>query len=600
MTQNIIIFDYEVFEYDCLQGALIVSPDGHVECVQLWDLDCIRQFYYEHESDFWIGHNNKHFDNLILEAIVNHQSPKSVSRKIIEQNVKMRCHLPFKYYDLMATSYYSLKVTEASAGKNISESQVDFTVKRPLTKEEKLLTEKYNRDDLYQTLDNLNDPSVQGYLSARLNLVSMFNLNTECLTMTETQVAAQVLKAKQVPNIERLLVKPKMYDTLKLNNKELIEYYLTEGFRTKNKCKFMLCEAEHKCGSGGIHAALNKYHTDKALYFDVSGYYNLVMLNYDLLPRTMNEESKQIYRDLYYKQLEYKKTAPFKRWALKVVLLSVFGSMMNKYTDFYDPQRGLLVTITGQLFIVDLLEKLEGLVKVIQSNSDGIIVEPYEWSNKDQVIKIVEEWENRTGFVIKKEMIYNIWQRDVNCYFYQDDKGAVHCKGEAVNNYDRWQHLFESCVFNSKEPPIIAQGIVDYYLFNKLPEQVVDEHKHQLRMFQYICKPLSYDYLDYEKTFVDAHVEVEHLQHINRAFALKSDEYIGMIYKKRHVEEKNKPSKAKIANLPDSVFVYNDEILSDKAVEYLHTQIDFDYYINRIYERLKEFVKIDELKELCI
>lgn len=593
--QNIIIFDYEVFEYDCLQGALIVAPDGHVTCFQTWDLDEIRSFYYEHEHDFWVGHNNKHFDNLILEAIVNKKNPKTVARQIIEQGKRLRCNLKFKYYDLMATSYYSLKVTEASAGKNISESQVDFTVKRPLTQEEKELTEKYNRDDLYQTLDNLNDPSVQGYLSARLNLVAMFNLSTECLTMTETQVAAKVLKAKQVPGIEDMIMKPVMYDTLQLNNKELIDYYLREGFRTREKCKFMLCGAEHKCGSGGIHAALNKYHTDKALYFDVSGYYNLVMLNYDLLPRTMGPESKEIYRDLYYKQLEYKKTAPFKRWALKVVLLAVFGSMMNQYTDFYDPQKGLLVTITGQLFIVDLLEKLEGLVKVIQSNTDGIIVEPYDWADKDKIIGIVEEWETRTGFVIKKEMIYDIWQRDVNCYFHKDDKGKIVTKGEAVNNYDRWQHLFESGVFNSKEPPIIAQGIVDYYLFGKLPEQVIDEHKHQLRMFQYICKPLSYDYLEYEKTFEDGHVETETLQHINRAFALNATDYVGMVYKKKN-DLSAKAPKAKIANLPDSVFVDNDEILSDEAIVRVQKHIDYNYYINRIYERLKEFVSISELR----
>lgn len=598
MDSTIIVFDIETFNYDCLVGTLLVKPDGSVECKQMWDADEIRAFYEQHKDDFWVGHNNKHFDNAVLEAIIRHKNPKTVASQIIEQGKRVRCNLNFKYYDLMATSYYSLKVTEASAGKNISESQVDFTVDRPLTQEEKELTEKYNRDDLYQTLDNLSDPSVSGYLSARLNLVDMFNLPSECLTLTETQVAARVLKAKQVPGIEYQLMKPIMYSTLQLNNKELIDYYLREGFRTKEKCKFMLCGTEHKCGSGGIHAALNKYHTDKALYFDVSGYYNLVMLNYDLLPRTMGPESKEIYRDLYYKQLEYKKTAPFKRWALKVVLLSVFGSMMNEYTDFYDPQKGLLVTITGQLFIVDLLEKLEGLIKVIQSNTDGIIVEPYNWDDKDKIVSIVEEWEKRTGFVIKKEMIYDIWQRDVNCYFYRDDKGRIVTKGEAVNNYDRWQYLFESGVFNSKEPPIIAQGIVDYYLYNKLPETVIDEHQNQLRMFQYICKPLSYDYLDYEKIYSDNHIDVEHLQHINRAFALKPCEYIGMIYKKKN-DTSAKVTRAKVANLPDSVFVYNNEILSDKAVNTVKQSIDYNYYTNRIYERIREFKQIKEIKGIC-
>lgn len=600
MSDRIILFDFEVFEYDTLLGSLIIdNDDSEPECFQSWDRDEQIQFFNDHKDDFWIGHNNKHYDNLILEAIVNGKNPKEISRQIVEQGKKLRCHLKFKYYDLMGKGFYSLKVTEAAAGKNISESKVDFTMKRHLTEEEKLLTESYNRDDLYQTFDNLNDPVNAGYMSARLNLIAMFNLPTECLTLTETQVAASVLKAKQVPEIEHQMVKPIIYDTLQLNNKELMDYYLAEDFRTKKKCSFMLCGAEHKCGSGGIHAALPKYHTKKAMYFDVSGYYNLIMLNYDLLPRTMDATSKEIYRELYYKQLEYKKTAPYKRWALKVVLLAVFGSMMNEYTDFYDPQRGLLVTITGQIFIVDLLEKLEGLVKVVQSNTDGIIVEPYDWSKKDEVIKIVEEWENRTGFVIKKEMIYNVFQRDVNCYFYTDESGEhVTIKGEAVKDYDRWQNLFTSCVFNSKEPPIIAQCICDYYLYNKLPEQVINEHAHQLRMFQYICKPQSFDYLDYEKTHQDGRVEIEHLQqHVNRAFAMANDEYTGMIYKKR---DSGKVTKTKVSNLPDSVFVYNNEILSDEAVNKLMPQIDYQYYIERGYERILEFCKTTKIKDILI
>ena len=592
---NVIIFDFEIFEYDTLCGALVIDEQFKLHLWQSWDLEAIKKFYYLHEDDFWIGHNNLHFDNLILEAVVNGKNTKEVARNIVEKNLKLKCKLKLANYDLMSTSYYSLKVTEASAGKNISESKVDFTLKRPLNNVEREETESYNKDDLYQTYENFMDPSTFGYLYARLTLTNMFNLDIGCINLTETQVAAQVLKAKKIWGIEKRLVKPTLYPQLQLKNQALIDFYLNEDFRTNKKLKFMLCGCEHKCGSGGIHAALNKVHLVKAMYFDVSGYYNLVMLNYDLLPRTMNAESKEIYRDLYYKQLEYKKTAPMSRWAVKVVLLAVFGSMMNEYTDFYDPQRGLLVTITGQIFLVDLLEKLEDLIRVIQSNTDGIIVEPYNWDDYDKIISIVEEWEKRTGFVIKKDLIYDIHQRDVNCYFYHDAKGGFKCLGEAVNNYERWDKLFESHVYNSKEPPIMAQGIVDYFFYNKLPEQVVEEHKDLLRMFQYICRPHSFDYLEYEKTYNDNHVEVEQLQHVNRAFALKSDEYRGMIYKRKY---EGKVTKTKIACLPDSVFVYNDDIRNDNIIKQLQEKINYQYYIDRIYERIYEFIEHKDIKKI--
>ena len=162
------------------------------------------------------------------------------------------------------------------------------------------------------------------------------------------------------------------------------------------------------------------------------------MINYGLLPRTMPQKSKELYIYMYHEQLRLKKINPRKRAIYKTILLSVFGAMLNEHTDFYDPYNGSLVTITGELFLVDLLEKLEGFVQVVQSNTDGIIVVPInnDWSLKDEIIHIVEEWEQRTGFVIKKEEINNLWQRDVNNYCF-DDNGKPVVRGEIVSAYDK-------------------------------------------------------------------------------------------------------------------------------------------------------------------
>ena len=587
---KIIIFDFEVFAHETLLGTLIVNEDNTTEIKQMWDFKEQQDFYDIHKNDFWIGHNNKHFDNIILDAIVNGKTPeqvKTISKSIVETGKKYKCNLPLKYYDLMANTYYSLKLTEAAVGKNIAESEVDFTLDRPLTNEEKDLTEKYNRCDLEQTYENSLNSYVAGYLNCRLDILSEFKLPFSFLTATETQVAAKVLKAHKIPGIEYEIIKPHMYSNLQLKNQDLINFYMTEEFRQYHKHKIILCGTEHIIGSGGIHAAIPKYSCKHALYCDVSGYYNLTMLNYDLLPRTMNAESKEIYRELYYKQLEYKKTAPRKRWALKVVLLAVFGSMMNEYTDFYDPQKGLLVTITGQLFIVDLLEKLEDLVKVVQSNTDGIIIEPFDWNDKDKIISIIQEWEKRTGYVIKKDEIFDIYQRDVNCYFYKDINGEIHCKGEAVKDYAKWDNIFASNIFESKEPAIFAHCIVDFFLYGKLPEQVIDENKDKLRMFQYLCKKKSFAWTEYVETFKDGTTKTTRLQGINRAFAYNNKDVVGMIYKRRL---EGKVLKAKIPNCPDNVFVYDGDIRNDDIKNQLMKKIDYDYYIKRGYERIKEFI----------
>lgn len=592
--KNVIIFDFEVFKYDTLLGCIIINKEGK-QLFQTWNIDEIVRFYNSHVNDLWIGHNNQFYDNIILQGIVNGKDPYKESQLIIKDNVRKRLTIPLFFYDMMCCDTYSLKVSEAAAGKNISETEVDFDLDRELTKKEKLLTESYNRDDLMQTLENFNSKTLRGKFEARTELISSFNLPLSYLCATEAKLGALVLGSKKIDDIEDWKTPVMDLSTLRLENKDLWEFYNTQGYRNNKKKVIHIGNADITIASGGAHSAIPQYHTDKALYCDVSGYYNLIMINYDLLPRTLGEEGVKNYIDLYHKQLEYKKTNPKKRASLKIVLLAVYGGEKNKFTDFYDPRKGELVTMIGELYICDLLEKLKDKVRIIQTNTDGIIIEPFNWDEKDEIIKIIEAWEERTGFVIKKDMIYNIWQRDVNCYFYTDSKGKLEVRGEAVKNYGFSEDIFETRPFESKEPCIIATCIVDYFIKNRLPEDTVEEYKNNLRMFQYICKKMSYDYLQYEVINDDHQVEKTKIQNVNRVFSWKEKSKSGMVYK-----YKNKGlSKAKVANLPENVFVYNDEILSEDSIKKVQSMIDYNTYIRRSYERINEFLGLPEVKNIA-
>lgn len=596
---KIIIFDFEVFAFDTLFGALIVE-NNKKEYYQTWNLEFIKKFYSDNKDEaIWIGHNSQSYDSIILEAIINNKTEqylKKLNDDLLNGVAKRYSKLKMYQFDLMKQSVipYSLKSTELYDGKNISESQVDFNINRPLTEEEKLKTESYNRDDLEQTLSNFNE--MMPNFKQRLDMLKEFELPLDYLSVSGTKLAGIVLGAKRIEGIETQILKPKIYNTLQLNNKELLDYYLREGFRTKEKLTINVGGIEQQIGSGGIHGAIPKYHTKKALYFDVSGYYNLIMINYDLLPRTLPQEAKDKYIYMYHEQLRLKKIDPVKRGVYKGILLSVFGAMMNEYTDFYDPQKGLLVTITGQLFAVDLMEKLEGLVKVVQSNTDGIIVEPFNWEDETKIIEIVEEWEKRTGFVIKKEHIFDIWQRDVNCYCYKDDNGNIKTVGEAVRMYEKWQHKFLGNFFDSKEPAIFAYCIVDYLINNISPEETIEKYKRELRMFQYSCKKKAFDYTELqENDIINNTVKTTRLQGVNRVFPSKDKNIIGMIYKCR---SEGKVKRAKVANLPDNVFVYDDDINNEKTINELINKIDYQYYINRGYEKILEFIKTPIIKDI--
>ena len=567
-----VIFDFEVFKYDVLLGAIVLDSDKK-ELFQSWDKEEIKTFYNNNVESVWIGHNNSHYDNYILQAIINNDNPFEISKKIVEENIKPKLTIYLRYYDLMSWHFGSLKVIEGQMGKNISESEVDFNLDRPLTDEEKKLTESYNRDDLNQTLDD--SKLCKNEIQLRFDMMKEFGLGFSTLRITENQIAERVLKPQRIPGIEEQVITPYLYPQLRIKNKEMISYFLNKEWQYKPKILLNLCGVEHTVAKGGIHAARECYHTDWAYYFDVSGYYNLVMINYDLLPRSLDARGKELYKHMYQEQLRLKKIDPVKRTVYKKICLAVYGAELNQYCDFYDPEKGRLVTLTGEIFLIDLLEKLEGKVELIQSNTDGIIAKPLQGVTDDELIAIINEWQERTGFTLKLDKIYDIHQRDVNNYMYRDDKGKIHVKGEIVKYYELWDNPFLEDSYNSTTPYIIHYCIVEWFMNNKKPEEIIEKYKRNLRMFQYICKPLTYDYLTFERNG-----QITKLQKVNRCFASKEP---GMLYKNKL----NK--KAKYQNLPEQVFIYNDEILSEEAINNLIDKIDYSYYVQRAYERIDEF-----------
>lgn len=571
---KILVYDFEVFKFDTLLG---IYDANNKKYIQTWNANEIKRLYYDNLDAIWVGHNNSGYDNFILEAILNGFDPYSVSNNIINNHIKMRFSLPLNYYDIMQLHKTSLKAIEAVVGKNISETEVAFNLDRPLTAQEKLLTEEYNRHDLDQTFENLK--MVKSEFQLRLDLIKEFKLPMDALHYTEAQIAEAVLKPKAIYNIENMPVHPILYPQLKLTNKQVLDYYLNEKFKTNEKIEVNFCGVPHIIGAGGMHGAVTNRYFDWAYYFDVSGYYNLIMINYDLLARTIPAEGKQLYVQMYHEQLRLKKIDPVKRALYKTILLAVSGAQRNKHSRMYDPWTGALIPMVGQIFLADLLEKLEGKVELIQSNTDGIIAKPLPGIEKESIIAIINEWQERTGFTLKLDTIYDIYQRDVNNYIYKDADGKIHTKGEAVTYYENWQNPLIANCYNSTEPIILQYCIVNYFMNKIKPEYTVIQYKDNYKMFQYICKTLSYDYLSFENGITN-----EKLQKVNRCFASKE---AGYIYRNKGEKHDRYPS------LPDKIFVFNHDLSTLDA-----SKIDYVYYIKRAYAKINNFVQITENNSL--
>lgn len=591
---NVAIFDFEVFRFDTLLGYGFVDFEkGTCDFKQTWDLDEMRELYNTYAANtIWVGWNSNHYDDLIYEVIVkNTMSPFVKSKELIGKKWKPFCRFPFFGYDLLNgfLNPPSLKLTEALDGDSIDTTEVDFDLQRPLTPEERRQTEQYNMSDLKRTYKNFC--KFKGKFELRLSMINEFKIPLqEGLHMTGTQIAAAALGAKAIPGIENQKIKPVLYPTLQVKNQEMIDWFLNEKFREKENIRIKICNTTVNFAAGGAHSECNKYHASKAMYADISGYYNLVMMNFDLLPRTLGESGKELYNFMYHEQLRLKKIDPAKRKIYKTVCLSVFGAMNNEHTDFYDPQKALLVTSSGEMFMLDLLEKLDGLGTAFNINTDGIMFEPFDWKDEEKIRNIIQEWVDRNGFSVKTGIITDYHGRDVNCYVMHEPDGSICFKGEATKNYDISDEAFaEGSFFNCKEPPIIAKGIVAAFLDGILPEQFVANNRDDMRLYQYTCKKNSYDYLMYKMTALSDGSTAEYeIQSPSRCFVKKGVDTVGTVIKHRTV--KGKHSFAKVQSLPQSVFVWNKEILSPEAVKEISEQLDYDYYIKRIYQRINEYL----------
>lgn len=97
--------------------------------------------------------------------------------------------------------------------------------------------------------------------------------------------------------------------------------------------------------------------------------------------------------------------------------------MKDVNNSLYDPRQANNVCIYGQLLILDLIEKIEPFCKLIQTNTDGLLIKMPGADTEENrkrffktISELVSEWEKRTGLTMEFEEYEKIYQKDVNNY----------------------------------------------------------------------------------------------------------------------------------------------------------------------------------------
>lgn len=259
--------------------------------------------------------------------------------------------------------------------------------------------------------------------------------------------------------------------------------------------------------------------------------------------------------------------------ALKLVVNTTYGAMLNQYNDLYDPLMGRSVCISGQLYLLELAEHLYQTIpdlRIVQLNTDGIMIE-FDDSYYEQVKEIVDEWQERTGFELEEDKIVKIVQKDVNGYIEVQANGSVKTKGGYLVRGLAGAGAFKV----NNDACIVATAIKEFFV-NGTPVEETIGNCDDIRQFQIIAKAGA----KYKESYYMVDGEPVPVQKVNRVYAT-ADERYGKLYKVKMEDDSN----AKIASLPEHCIVDNDNHLSI-------SDVDKSFYIDMARKRVNDFLGI--------
>lgn len=555
-----IFFDFEVFKQDWL--VVFINPVEKKETVIVNDSNKLKEFYKENKEKIFLGYNARSYDQYIFKAILCGFNPKEVSDFIIEKNKagwmfsNLLNKIYLNFYDVMLNPSYSLKTLEGFMGHNIKESSVPFNINRKLTANEIAEVIEYCRNDVKETIDVFVKQK-EDFLSHK-SLINMFNLHISNIKKTKAQLSAFILGAKKIQRNDEFNIT--ILNNIQLNKyKHILNWYKDKSNMNYNKSlEVNVAGVPHIFGWGGLHGAIKNYREKgNFINVDVASYYPSLMIEYDFQSR--NIPNKEKFKNIYNQRLEYKKVKDKRQQPLKIVLNSTYGAMKDVYNDLYDPLQANNVCINGQLFLLDLIEKLEPFCKIIQSNTDGILIKVD--GNENKVLSICKEWEDRTKMKLEYDKYTEVIQKDVNNYIIVDKDGNYKSKGAFVKKLNDLDYNL----------PIVNKAVVDYLIKGVKPETTIN-NCNELKEFQQIIKITSnYEYA------------VQGCKKLNektlRVFASISLTDYG-VYKVKNGKQE------KFADTPLNVFIVNENVNNMKCP----IKLDRQYYINLANKRINQFL----------
>ena len=474
MTTNLIFFDMEVYPnyfliaFENMEDKRWAFELTGEQAIHPNDIAKLQKIISTHTL---IGYNCLMYDCRILSYFLYGHTSTVIestlermyllSKKIIEsENYDVYrtfpIHQSIKYIDLMPIGPNQARIGLKLYGARI---HVDNLVNLPYDPTVNLtrLQMQEVQDYCYIDIDVTRHlyEKIKERIDVRLLLGKEYGL--PLTNKSDAQIAEAVVRKEcrvwndpQIPKIVKYIA-PKYLKFTKPELQKVLHDVTTSEYSCNDNGKVVapaamrriisIMNGKYQLGIGGLHSCEKSIsHISDEFWqlvdVDVASYYPSIILNERLHPKGLGSHFLAVYQTITNKRLEAKRDKKKGlNEGLKIVINGSFGKFSSKYSVLFDPELLLRVTLTGQLALLMLIEKLEEHNhSVVSANTDGLIVKVWK-KNAFMYHRIISAWQTYTGFMLESRNYKAVYSRDVSNYFAITDSGEV--KGRGIFNTDR-------------------------------------------------------------------------------------------------------------------------------------------------------------------
>ena len=455
--------------------------------------------YFKDNSLIFVGYNNIHFDNVIINYCISYfdndkydakkitNSIKNLSKIIINEDDFDRWKTwkyakNFHTIDLLTMLYsqalrVSLKEMQVTMHyKNVQEFVVDWENDLPLGKVDELVN--YNINDVMSTLELLN--RCKNDLELRVSIEKEYGI--DCLSKDGMKIGMEILKHKYLEYtgmrwenlkdlrspMELIPLKDVILPFIKFNDAKLqallenMKNITVSPERKGFEQSVLYSGTVYNIGVGGIHSKdeagiITPTDDEFLIDCDVASLYPSLILEHKFVPRHLGDAFLSIYQAVKTERITAKRAGEkLKDLTLKLALNGVTGNYQNAHSWVYDPFAVMQIRVNGQLMLLMLAEMLtEAGCQVKSANTDGLTcIVPK--ANEQLYYDACKKWEDITSLVLEFQKYSKVVRLAVNDYIAVcADSGKIKQKGIFIT---------DTILGKGLTPKIIPEALIEYFV----------------------------------------------------------------------------------------------------------------------------------------